>query len=154
MKFPARPQSKLVRAGIAMLALWIFAAIFFVLLNRYRYGSDWDSIADLILLAFFLPASLISLGIASWAAGRRASVIAMSIVLAGAFVAASLSAYQVYRHRQAAQAAKIQREKEFEEIEAKFAARCESEKSSTKEGQLDPYVLCLIAEDMAAKRIR
>lgn len=146
MNIPEQPKSKLTRAGIATLAIWISAAIFIVLVNRYRNGSEWDSITDLFLLALFLPASLLSLGVASWAIGRRAALAALGIALAGVAASVGWSTYHTHRETKAAQAAEARSMKHSAQRETTFGARCASEKLRAKSGNIDPYQICLRLE--------
>lgn len=155
MKIPDRPKSIVARLSVLALGLWVSAAICFVLFNRYRNGSEWDSVTDLLLLAFFLPLSLVALGIASWAAGRRALMVALSLLIVGSAIGAGWSTYQAYVGRQSAQAAEERQAVHRKQLEAQFGSRCASEKSSTNGRTIDPYGIdayeyCLFAEEQAA----
>jgi len=145
MNVPERPKSIPVRTAVFLLCLWIAFSIGFVLVNRYNNGSNWDGLADLLLLALGGPIALLSLGVAVWVAGRPVSLAFLGIVGTGVTLIVGWSIYDEHKDtklalgRQSAHRA---------DIEAKYGAKCAKERDSENPFA---YLICLDMQERNAK---
>lgn len=141
MNIPERPKSIPARVALSMLCLWIAFSIAFVLLNRYDNGSDWDGVADLLLLAVGCPVAFIALGTAVWAAGRRFSLAILFAALACFALFVGWSFYDEHKTRELSTKHQAARQAE---LESKYGAECDKEKHA--DNPYD-YLICLDVQE-------
>ncbi|MFC0682610.1 hypothetical protein ACFFGH_32680 [Lysobacter korlensis] len=142
------------RLAVAVGALWFAGVVCFVLWNRYRYGSDFDSIPDLLLLGLALPAAAVALVASFWVLGARGSKYLLSALALVLACSGGLYAYNGYQARQEAEREKQERAEYRASLERQFGAECEAERRRPVAGVVDPYTMCLVAREMAQEQGR
>ena len=145
----SKPTSKLARCGLAVLSLWISASVFVVIYNRYRYGTDVGSVADLLILTVAAPLAVLSACVFVWLVGRRASII---IACAVTLALALLMVPPFYQEKQRLDQASEEAEQHRIAIEKIAAERCAHVPKATQPDEIDEHIMCLVREATIVRR--
>ena len=145
----SKPTSKLARRGLAVLSLWISASVLIVIYNRYRYGTDLDSVADLLILTVAVPVPVVSACVFVWLVGRRASII---IAVGATLVLALLTVPPYYQEKQRLAQISKEAEKHRETVEKIAAERCAHEPKAEQPGEIDEHIMCMVHESANVRR--
>jgi hypothetical protein len=136
-----------IRISLGLIALWIAAISGFVLFNRYREGSDFDSLTDIVLLAFGLPAVILCLVSAFYLLGKKVMIAFVTIAMISCAVALCFYLYGIRLESIAREKRIEQSRKDWADMEERHRKKCEGEKGQPSKNGIDPYQFCIISED-------
>ena len=136
------------RLAQAAFALWFAAATGIILFNRYQYGADLDSVADLVLVGIAVPVAIAAVAYACWTLGRVGTSLLSIAVFAALAVLGVTHLYSAHKRQLAAERQAAERSERIAEMERRFGEAC----ARTSGGEREAYDFCIYARDIEERR--